>query len=165
MEETQLEKNSSFERGSVENLCANERKTPQAVQSVLGSPSGVQYHPLNGPPSDSNQFAPKTTYASTKNVSQGFMNISLLSANACQLKLVLKAGPESDFYQMLLYMITSSIALQIIVGLILVSKYMVEVDGLTEGEKATALRLNSLATSLVTLITALNVIVSTFIGS
>ncbi|XP_077991873.1 uncharacterized protein LOC144446056 isoform X2 [Glandiceps talaboti] len=63
-----------------------------------------------------------TTYASTKTVAQGFLNMSLLSANAGQLKQVLKQGSEGDFFYMLLVMIILSMILQLSVSILLALK-------------------------------------------
>ncbi|XP_063699806.1 ninjurin-2-like [Culicoides brevitarsis] len=53
-------------------------------------------------------------YATKKSLSQGLIDIALLTANASQLKSILTAGPQYRFYHLMLGLIVASIALQLI---------------------------------------------------
>lgn len=52
-------------------------------------------------------------YATKKSVSQGMMDIALLTANASQLKYILREGDDSRFYFVNVICIGISIALQV----------------------------------------------------
>ena len=58
---------------------------------------------------DRNNF---NNYATKKTISQGFMDVTILSANASQLKVILKE-PDSEYYTLLLVLISISMILQV----------------------------------------------------
>ncbi|XP_074498603.1 ninjurin-1-like, partial [Sebastes fasciatus] len=58
-------------------------------------------------------------YATKKSVAQSMLDVALLMANSSQLKTVLYVGPQYRFYIPLLVLLSLSITLQIIVGLLL----------------------------------------------
>ncbi|XP_072046132.1 ninjurin-2-like [Amphiura filiformis] len=146
------------------NLQDNTPKNQSCTEQKIGV-----IHP-HGPEENVQKTLRKTfraqTYSSTKTVAQGFLNISLLSANAGQLKIVLQQGSKDCmFYELLLIMIGLSFFLQLLVSYLLSSKYMMEMDGYEdEEEQEKCMRHNRWATFLVTLISAVNVIIATFIG-
>jgi heme/copper-type cytochrome/quinol oxidase subunit 2 len=95
------------------------------------------------------------------------LDLALLSANACQMKICLQLGPEKqEFFHLLMVLISMSIALQIAAAILfmLVARGNVR-DSETEDErnnqKRTAL-LNDIATGLVFLITVVNVFITAF---
>ena len=51
-------------------------------------------------------------YATKKTISQGFMDVTILSANASQLKVILKE-PDSEYYILLLVLVSISMILQV----------------------------------------------------
>lgn len=59
-------------------------------------------------------------YAIKKSAAQSMLDVALLMANSSQLKTVLHAGPNKSFYIPLILLISLSITLQIIVGVLLV---------------------------------------------
>lgn len=59
-------------------------------------------------------------YANKKSVAQSMLDVALLMANASQLKAVLKQGPAFSFYTPLIILISISLALQILVGIMLI---------------------------------------------
>ncbi|XP_028041241.1 ninjurin-2 isoform X1 [Bombyx mandarina] len=59
-------------------------------------------------------------YATKKTVAQGMLDIALLTSNASQLKYVLQVGPKHEFYTLLVVLISISIVLQLLVGLLFV---------------------------------------------
>ncbi|CAH2089762.1 unnamed protein product [Euphydryas editha] len=59
-------------------------------------------------------------YATKKTVAQGMLDIALLTSNASQLKYVLQVGPKHEFYMLLVVLISISIVLQLLVGLLFV---------------------------------------------
>ncbi|XP_068454401.1 ninjurin-1 [Clinocottus analis] len=59
-------------------------------------------------------------YATKKSAAQSMLDIALLMANSSQLKTVLYVGPHYRFYIPLLVLLSLSITLQVLVGLLLV---------------------------------------------
>ncbi|XP_039507804.1 ninjurin-2-like [Pimephales promelas] len=57
-------------------------------------------------------------YATKKNAAQSMLDVALVMANCSQLKRVLHSGPQHRFYIPLIALISMSISLQIIVGLL-----------------------------------------------
>lgn len=53
-------------------------------------------------------------YATRKTIAQGMLDLALLTANAAQLKRVLQLGKNSQFYTLLVTLITISICLQVV---------------------------------------------------
>ena len=51
-------------------------------------------------------------YATKKTISQGFMDVTILSANASQLKVILKET-DSEYYTLLLVLVSISMILQV----------------------------------------------------
>ncbi|XP_070555743.1 ninjurin-2-like [Ptychodera flava] len=136
--------------------------------TVSSSSNSKAQAPTDGtqPPLPRPHASRSSTYANTKTVAQGFLNMSLLSANAGQLKTVLIHGQDSDFYYMLLGMIITSMVLQLVVSIILALKYFIdfEDENVDEEEKERAIMYNNVATVIVMFVSALNVIISVFSG-
>ncbi|XP_067302533.1 ninjurin-2-like isoform X2 [Pseudorasbora parva] len=59
-------------------------------------------------------------YATKKSAAQSMLDVALLMANSSQLKTVLHSGPQHRFYFPLISLISLSISLQVIVGLLLI---------------------------------------------
>ncbi|XP_018321548.1 ninjurin-2 isoform X3 [Agrilus planipennis] len=53
-------------------------------------------------------------YATKKTISQGLLDIALLTANASQLKYILQVGTRHEFYTLMLTLIIISIILQVV---------------------------------------------------
>ncbi|XP_038662010.1 ninjurin-2-like isoform X2 [Scyliorhinus canicula] len=62
------------------------------------------------------------TYARTKTIAQGFLDIALFTANASQMKHLLQQGPGIQFYYFLFVLLCISITLQLIVAALLIYK-------------------------------------------
>nr|SVE78918.1 EOG090X07V0 [Daphnia lumholtzi] len=60
-------------------------------------------------------------YATKKTIAQGMLDIALLTANASQLKYVLQLGHRHEFYHIMVSLIASSIVLQVMLGLTVVT--------------------------------------------
>lgn len=59
-------------------------------------------------------------YANKKSAAESMLDIALLMANASQLKAVMEQGPSFGFYAPLIVLISISLALQIVVGVLLI---------------------------------------------
>ncbi|KAJ7999738.1 hypothetical protein DPEC_G00197530 [Dallia pectoralis] len=58
-------------------------------------------------------------YANKKSAAESMLDVALLMANASQLKAVMEQGPDFTFYTTLITLISISLSLQIIVGILL----------------------------------------------
>ncbi|KAM3847793.1 ninjurin-1 isoform 1-T1 [Vipera latastei] len=59
-------------------------------------------------------------YANKKSAAESMLDIALLMANASQLKAVMEQGPSFEFYMPLIVLISTSLVLQIGVGVLLI---------------------------------------------
>ncbi|KAK8391072.1 hypothetical protein O3P69_017015 [Scylla paramamosain] len=94
---------------------------------------GVEYNAKNGVSLNSRMEPPSVTtvgvgkgldpnqYATKKTVAQGMLDVALLTANASQLKYVLSVGEAHEFYHIMLGLITTSLVLQLLVGILSLS--------------------------------------------
>ncbi|XP_078691004.1 ninjurin-2-like [Branchiostoma floridae x Branchiostoma belcheri] len=103
-------------------------------------------------------------FTSRKTVSQGLLDISLLTANVAQLKFVLDQGVEQRYFYVLVILLCLSITLQVVLAAMLVSKYGQSVeDDDDEGLRGKSLtRFNNWTTILSLFITVINIVVSAF---
>ncbi|XP_040049881.2 ninjurin-1 isoform X1 [Gasterosteus aculeatus] len=76
---------------------------------ALTAPRGKVHRPIN-----------LNHYATKKSAAQSMLDIALLMANSSQLKTVLYVGPNYRFYVPLIALLSLSITLQVLVGLLLV---------------------------------------------
>lgn len=99
-------------------------------------------------------------YATRKTVAQGMMDIALLTANASQLKQVLRLADAHDYYLINLVLIGTSMTLQIIVGILLVLVGRWNINN--RKEQGVANNTNNVIVILIFLITVVNVLISAF---
>ncbi|XP_023214013.1 ninjurin-2-like isoform X2 [Centruroides sculpturatus] len=99
-------------------------------------------------------------YATRKTVAQGMMDIALLTANASQLKYVLSHSDMHEYFLINITLIGTSMALQIIVGimLILVGRSNINYKKHQKG----ADEMNNAIVVMIFLITVVNVLISAF---
>ncbi|XP_049861663.1 ninjurin-2-like isoform X3 [Schistocerca gregaria] len=99
-------------------------------------------------------------YATKKTIAQGMLDIALLTANASQLKYVLQAGNKHEFYSLMVGLISTSIVLQVLVGVV-----FLVIGGLNinkERDRRAADILNDISLVLVFIVSVINVIISGF---
>ncbi|XP_032377966.1 ninjurin-2 [Etheostoma spectabile] len=97
-------------------------------------------------------------YATKKSAAQSMLDVALLMANSAQLKTVLYVGPRFQFYIPLLVLLSLSIALQVLVGLLLV--FIVKCDLNDESKHVKLNRMNNVATVLVFFTVLINVFIT-----
>ncbi|XP_066997479.2 ninjurin-2 isoform X2 [Anabrus simplex] len=100
-------------------------------------------------------------YATKKTIAQGMLDIALLTANASQLKYILQVGEKHDFYTLMVTLITISIVLQALQGIlnvILGSSFNIN----KTTQQKTANIWNNVVLSLNIITTVVNVIISAF---
>ncbi|XP_075689992.1 ninjurin-1 [Rhinoderma darwinii] len=99
-------------------------------------------------------------YANKKSAAESMLDIALLMANASQLKAVIEQGPSFSFYVPLIVLITISLILQVVVGVLLI--FIVKYDLNNPDKHAKLDNLNNAATGLVFIIVVVNVFITAF---
>lgn len=99
-------------------------------------------------------------YATKKTVAQGLLDVALLSVNATQLKTIIQRGDDHDFYTLMVVLISVSIALQLLVGVVFLVLGFINVN--KEKNQRLAEILNNVATAAVFAVTVLNILSASF---
>ncbi|KAF8795931.1 Ninjurin-2 like protein [Argiope bruennichi] len=86
-------------------------------------------------------------YATKKTIAQGLLDVALLTANASQLKYLIQAGKEHEFYYVMMTLISLSIILQMCLGSVLIIKGRTDINDPNQQKRAE--RLNDAAVWLV----------------
>ncbi|XP_077307527.1 ninjurin-2-like [Lithobates pipiens] len=104
------------------------------------------------------------TFARTKTLAQGFLDMALFTANASQIKHLLQQGPDTPFYYFLITLLCISVILQLIVAALLIYKASKNIE-CDDPERRLSDRvhlLNNIVTGLILIITAVNVFITAF---
>lgn len=109
--------------------------------------SGKKFHPIN-----------LNHYATKKTAAQSMLDVALLMANSSQLKTVLYVGPNYRFYIPLIILLSISISLQVVVGLLLV--FIVKYDLNDVRKHAKLNRMNNVATVFVFFTVLINIFIT-----
>ncbi|XP_050004255.1 ninjurin-2 isoform X1 [Alexandromys fortis] len=99
-------------------------------------------------------------YATKKSVAESMLDVALFMSNATRLKVVLEQGPSSQYYATLIALISVSLLLQVVIGILLVV-----IARLNLNEVGNQWRLNQLsnaATSLVFTTVVINIFITAF---
>ncbi|KAL9888951.1 ninjurin C isoform 3-T4 [Glossina fuscipes fuscipes] len=99
-------------------------------------------------------------YATKKTIAQGMLDIALLTANASQLKYILQVGEQHQFYKVMLILISLSIVLQLLVGILFVIIGSLNIN--RKNDQTAAVILNDVILVVVFVISTINVIISGF---
>lgn len=99
-------------------------------------------------------------YANKKSAAESMLDIALLMANASQLKAVLEQGPQFSFYSAMVSLISLSIILQVIVGILLI--FIVKWNLNDESKHFKLNVLENIATGFVFIIVVINVFITAF---
>ncbi|XP_059188502.1 ninjurin-1 [Centropristis striata] len=97
-------------------------------------------------------------YATKKSAAQSMLDVALLMANSSQLKTVLYVGSRYRFYIPLIVLLSLSITLQVIVGLLLV--FIVKYDLNDVRKHAKLNRMNNVATVMVFFTVLVNIFIT-----
>ncbi|XP_077573534.1 ninjurin-1 [Stigmatopora nigra] len=97
-------------------------------------------------------------YATKKSAAQSMLDVALLMANSSQLKTVLYVGPRYQFYIPLVVLLSISITLQVIVGLLLV--FIVKYDLNDVSKQAKLNTMNNVATVFVFFTVLINIFIT-----
>ncbi|XP_051059820.1 ninjurin-2 [Phodopus roborovskii] len=99
-------------------------------------------------------------YATKKSVAESMLDVALFMSNATRLKVVLEQGPSSQYYTTLITLISVSLLLQIVIGILLV---VIARLNLNEVENQWRLnQLNNAATMLVFITVVVNIFITAF---
>ncbi|KAM4612736.1 ninjurin-1 isoform 1-T2 [Polymixia lowei] len=99
-------------------------------------------------------------YANKKSAAESMLDVALLMANASQLKAVLEQGPDFTFYIPLITLISISLILQIVVGIMLI--FIVKWNLNDENMHNKLNIMENIATALVFIIVVVNVFITAF---
>uniref|UniRef100_H3DB23 Ninjurin 1 n=1 Tax=Tetraodon nigroviridis TaxID=99883 RepID=H3DB23_TETNG len=99
-------------------------------------------------------------YANKKSAAESMLDVALLMANASQLKAVMEQGPEFSFYVPLIVLISISLILQIMVGVMLI--FIVKWDLNDESKHYKLNILENASTAFVFIIVVVNVFITAF---
>ncbi|XP_075147062.1 ninjurin C isoform X3 [Haematobia irritans] len=99
-------------------------------------------------------------YATKKTIAQGMLDIALLTANASQLKYILQVGEQHQFYKLMLILISLSIILQLLVGILFVIIGSLNIN--RKQDQTAAIILNDIIMVVVFVISVINVVISGF---
>ncbi|KAM9856276.1 ninjurin-1 isoform 2-T2 [Aulostomus maculatus] len=97
-------------------------------------------------------------YATKKSAAQSMLDVALLMANSSQLKTVLYVGPQYRFYIPLIVLLSLSITLQVIVGLLLVFIVKYDLNDVRKHGKLN--RMNNVATVFVFFTVLINIFIT-----
>ncbi|KAM7359736.1 ninjurin C isoform 1-T1 [Cochliomyia hominivorax] len=122
----------------------------QMIQSV----NGMMNNETEMKSMDANRYATKKTIA------QGMLDIALLTANASQLKYILQVGEQHQFYKLMLILISLSIVLQLLVGILFVIIGSLNIN--RKQDQTAAIILNDIILVVIFVISVINVIISGF---
>ncbi|XP_035695272.1 uncharacterized protein LOC118429036 [Branchiostoma floridae] len=98
-------------------MASTSRDTNDASKTAWAAEPERQVPAPKKPIANLNAFTSRTT------VSQGLLDISLLTANVAQLKFVLDQGVDQSYYYILVTLLCLSITLQVVLAAMLVYKY------------------------------------------
>uniref|UniRef100_A0A8C1HXX4 Ninjurin 1 n=3 Tax=Cyprinus carpio TaxID=7962 RepID=A0A8C1HXX4_CYPCA len=99
-------------------------------------------------------------YANKKSAAESMLDVALLMANASQLKAVLEQGPQNTLYTSLITLISLSLCLQVLVGILLIFTVKWNLN-----DEQKHLRLNvleNITTGCIFIIVVINVFITAF---
>ncbi|KAM4017299.1 ninjurin-1-like [Anomaloglossus baeobatrachus] len=142
---------------------ATHRRDP-ADNSDMSSEEEPLLHPGPDEGNRINVIRNINTFARTKTLAQGFLDMALFTANASQMKHLLQQGPETPFYYFLISLLCISVLLQLIVAALLIYKGSknIECDDPEQRLSDRVHLLNNIVTGLILIITAVNVFITAF---
>ncbi|RWS02888.1 Ninjurin-1-like protein, partial [Dinothrombium tinctorium] len=138
--------------------------TPAGPLEVTTAPVAHHHHhhpPIASEyPKTSNMPLDMNIYSTRKTVAQGMMDIALMTANASQLKYVLLNATNHRYLEVTISLLTISIVLQIVVGIILIFLGRWNIN--YRGDQRRADMANNSVVIIIFLITVVNVMISSF---
>lgn len=99
-------------------------------------------------------------YANKKSAAESMLDVALLMANASQLKAVLEQGPDFTFFVPLIVLISISLILQILVGILLI--FIVKWNLNDESMHYRLNIMENVTTALVFIVVVVNVFITAF---
>ncbi|XP_060100581.1 ninjurin-2 [Heteronotia binoei] len=99
-------------------------------------------------------------YATKKSVAESMLDVALFMANATQLKAVLEQGPSFHYYATLTTLISISLFLQVVIGILLIVIARLNLNDVTKQQRLDLL--NNIATALVFFTVIFNIFITAF---
>ncbi|XP_077498134.1 ninjurin-2-like isoform X3 [Amblyomma americanum] len=125
-----------------------------ASEDQADTPNGIVTDADDGADVDAN------VYATKKTVAEGFLDVALLTLNSAQLKHTLEQGNRHPFYTLVVALASISIALQVVVGVLLIILGCLDLRKPCHRRPADIL--NNVATSLVLAVTIISIFSTSF---
>ncbi|XP_076373518.1 ninjurin-2-like isoform X1 [Tachypleus tridentatus] len=138
----------------------NENESEKPLGEFLEISDGlhsIAYQPENG---KLMKLLDPNVYATKKTIAQGMLDVALFTANASQLKYILHMGTRHEFYYLMVTLISISIILQILVGVLFVIIGRLDVN--REKHQPRANSLNNIITIGIFVITIDNILIASF---
>ncbi|XP_051011219.1 ninjurin-2 isoform X2 [Acomys russatus] len=107
-----------------------------------------------------NQAINLNHYATKKSVAESMLDVALFMSNATRLKSVLEQGPSSQYYTTLITLISFSLLLQVVIGILLVVIARLNLNEV--GNQWRLNQLNNAATTLVFITVVINIFITAF---
>ncbi|ERE67152.1 ninjurin-2 isoform X3 [Cricetulus griseus] len=107
-----------------------------------------------------NQVLNMNHYATKKSVAESMLDVALFMSNATRLKVVLEQGPSSQYYTTLIALISVSLLLQIVIGILLVVIARLNLNNVENQWRLN--QLNNAATTLVFITVVINIFITAF---
>ncbi|KAM5170168.1 ninjurin-2 [Mantella aurantiaca] len=99
-------------------------------------------------------------YATKKSLAESMLDVALFMANAAQLKAVIEQGPSFTYYVTLITLISLSLTLQLVIGILLI---VIARKNLNDISKQQGLdMMNNVATALVFITVLINIFITAF---
>jgi len=137
---------------------------PKEFPTKLATISHKDLAPISPPEKSSGKLVKSqlnpNRYATKKTISQGMLDIALLTANASQLKYLLQVGDAHEYYTPMMILIVSSLVLQIIVGILFLILGGLDIN--EDDHKKDADIINNITLVIIFIITVINAFISGF---
>ncbi|XP_040594620.1 ninjurin-2 isoform X1 [Mesocricetus auratus] len=141
--------------------------SPEEKRQYLGWSRFSNVHPKPLPVPEHSHFNPRGNqllnmnhYATKKSVAESMLDVALFMSNATRLKVVLEQGQSSQYYTTLIALISLSLLLQIVIGILLVVTARLNLNELENQRRLN--QLNNAATTLVFITVVINIFITAF---
>ncbi|KAL8222175.1 UNVERIFIED_CONTAM: hypothetical protein K2H54_075081 [Gekko kuhli] len=130
-------------------LCQFDTETVTMIEQLDSNPGSRRENVIN-----------INHYATKKSVAESMLDVALFMANATQLKAVLEQGPSFHYYATLTTLISISLFLQVVIGILLIVIARLNLNDVTKQQRLDLL--NNIATALVFFTVIFNIFITAF---
>ncbi|XP_043823913.1 ninjurin-2 isoform X1 [Dromiciops gliroides] len=138
----------------------------------LTTPSSTQRVSSSSQPSTMNQLLPRNPsprrelpinfnhYATKKSVSESMLDVALFMSNATRLKAVLEQEPSSPYYTILVTLLSISLLLQVVIGILLIITARMNLNEVSKQQRLGQLNNTTMVMVFITVI--INIFITAF---